>query len=281
MKAWAKVNLTLKVTGRRDDGYHLLSSVFAKVDLADTLSITAREDEKVVVTCSHPDVPCDETNLAVRAAMALRRVAGVTKGAGIHITKRIPVAAGLGGGSSDAAAALTALNRMWGVDLERNELAAVALELGADVPFFLGGSMAHVQGIGEEIRSLSPRRSIPVLLANPGFGISAAAAYGGSEFDFRPAEGIEEIIADMESGDPESVARHVSNDLEPWALEKHESLAALKASMERADPQPLRVAMSGSGPTLMAIHASRGDMERAALGLSRAAPFIYPAMTQV
>ncbi|MDH5511017.1 MAG: 4-(cytidine 5'-diphospho)-2-C-methyl-D-erythritol kinase [Nitrospinota bacterium] len=281
IEACAKVNLTLKVTGRRDDGYHLLSSVFAKVDLADTLIIAASDSEDVLVTCSHPAVPCDQTNLAARAALALRHASGVGKGATIEIIKRIPVAAGLGGGSSNAAVALAALNKMWGVDLASEELAAIALKLGADVPFFLGGAMAYVEGIGERISPLKPKRSIPVLLANPGFGIRAADAYNGSTFHFGSISGIGVILDDIQGGDPQRVAMHMRNDLEPWALEKYESLARLKTAMENTEPRPRRVVMSGSGPTLMALHSSREAMEKAAGQLAGVAPFLYPAMTLI
>ncbi|MDH5637211.1 MAG: 4-(cytidine 5'-diphospho)-2-C-methyl-D-erythritol kinase, partial [Nitrospinota bacterium] len=271
----------LKVTGKRDDGYHLLSSVFAKVDLADTLIITATNSEEARVACSHPAVPCDQTNLAARAAMALKHASGVEKGADIEIIKRIPVAAGLGGGSSNAAAVLLTLNKMWGAGLSAKELAAIALGLGADVPFFLGGAMAHAQGIGERISQLFPKRSIPLLLVNPGFGISAADAYKGSTFDFAPEPGMDVILDDIGGGDPRRVALHMCNDLEPWALKKYESLARLKTAMENTEPRPLRVVMSGSGPTLMALHSSREAMDKAAGQLSGVAPFVCQSMTLI
>lgn len=279
--AWAKVNLSLRVTGKREDGYHLISSIFSKVGLGDTLAITATQDGAVSVTCSEPGVPCDRTNLAVRAAMALQPMARPGLGARIEITKRIPVAAGLGGGSSDAAAALQALNEMWEVGLEPDKLAELALGLGADVPFFLGGPMAHVQGIGEKITPLSPRRPIPMILANPGFGISAAEAYRGGRFDFRPDPDMGQVIEDMERGDPARVARHMENDLAPWAMEEYGSLGRLKAALERLDPAPLTVAMSGSGPTLMAIYPTPEAMAAATERAKEVAPWVFGVMTLV
>jgi len=279
-EAWAKVNLTLRITGRRMDGYHLLSSIFAKINLKDDISFTPSA-RNVTLTCSDPSIPADGRNLAVRAAMALRGKMDMENGVAMDLIKRIPVAAGLGGGSSDAAATLAVLNRMWGVNLPEEELAEMALKLGADVPFFQNGAMAHVEGIGEKITPLAPQKPIPVLLANPGFGIRAQDAYKGSIFDFRPVENLEGLISAATSGDPARLATFITNDLEPWAMGKYPALAALRMAMERTEPAPLAVAMSGSGPTMFAIHSTAERMEAAAKGLAGAAPFVYPAMTLV
>jgi 4-diphosphocytidyl-2-C-methyl-D-erythritol kinase len=280
-EAWAKVNLSLRVVGEREDGYHRLSSIFAKVNLSDTLSITATDDPHISIFCSDPSLPADNQNLAARAAWALKERTGAKGGARIDIVKRIPVAAGLGGGSADAGAVLAALNGLWGLGLSPLELAGIGLTLGADVPFFLNGAMAHVEGIGESITPLRPRRPLHLLLANPGFPISAAEAYRGSSFDFGPAEDKEGMIAAAVEGDAKRLVKYVVNDLEPWAVGRFPALGKLKSALERTDPKPLAVAMSGSGPTFFALHATAEGMESAGAQAMGAAPFVYPAMTMV
>lgn len=149
----AKLNLFLHVVGRRDDGYHLLQTVFRLIDLCDTLEFAPRADGEVRLAMPIPGVPEDE-DLVVRAALALRDAAGTAAGATIGVEKRIPIGGGLGGGSSDAATALIALNELWGAHLPRSELARLALGLGADVPFFLLGRNAFAEGIGEVLTPL-------------------------------------------------------------------------------------------------------------------------------
>jgi 4-diphosphocytidyl-2-C-methyl-D-erythritol kinase len=150
----AKVNLFLHVTGRRPDGYHLLESLFALVDLADTVTLAPRDDAQVVRPREVDGVPQDE-DLAVRAARALQQATGTRRGVTLDLAKRIPMGAGLGGGSSDAASVLVALNRLWQLGLSRAELSRIGLTLGADVPFFVHGEHAIVRGIGEVVKSVS------------------------------------------------------------------------------------------------------------------------------
>jgi len=149
----AKLNLFLHVVGRRDDGYHLLQTVFRLIDLSDMLEFAPRTDGEVRLETPIAGVPEDE-DLAVRAARLLKHAAGVAAGATIRVEKRIPVGGGLGGGSSDAATTLIALNELWGVGLPRSDLARLALRLGADVPFFLLGGNAFAEGIGEILTPL-------------------------------------------------------------------------------------------------------------------------------
>lgn len=150
----AKVNLFLHVTGRRADGYHLLESLFALVDLADTVTLTLREDGAIVRTRALPGVP-EADDLALRAARALKDATGTRMGVAIGVEKRIPQGGGLGGGSSDAASVLLALRRLWRLDIGLDALAALGLALGADVPFFVRGRNAIVRGIGERITPVS------------------------------------------------------------------------------------------------------------------------------
>lgn len=155
-QAPAKLNLFLHVVGRRQDGYHQLQSVFQLIDLCDTIQLVVRQDGKIVHTNPIPGVPA-EVDLMVRAATRLKQASGVTFGVEIGIKKRIPMGGGLGGGSSDAATVLMALNRLWGIHYPKETLMALGLELGADVPFFLFGENAWVEGIGEQLQPICLR----------------------------------------------------------------------------------------------------------------------------
>ncbi len=173
----AKLNLFLHVTGRRADGYHLLQSVFMLIDWADTLHFEKRSDGRISREDVHVLEGLPEQDLCVRAAQALRAATGCSDGAHITLHKRIPSQAGLGGGSSDAASCLIALNRLWNLSLSRADLAAIGLGLGADVPFFIGGHHAWVEGIGDELTplGLAPAR---FAVLKPPTGLSTPAIFG-------------------------------------------------------------------------------------------------------
>src|SRR5215475_10860938 len=174
LNAAAKINLTLEVLGRRNDGYHEIVTVMQTVDLSDRLVVEDADVLELRTTAS--DVPTNGTNLALRAAGALRDRAAVNRGARITLEKRIPVAAGLGGGSSDAAAVLVGLNRLWGLRWPTARLAEVAVTLGMDVSFFLVGGVALGTGRGERLRRVGAA-PLALVLANPGVGVSAKEAY--------------------------------------------------------------------------------------------------------
>ncbi|MGT2507262.1 4-(cytidine 5'-diphospho)-2-C-methyl-D-erythritol kinase [Cupriavidus basilensis] len=168
----AKLNLFLHVTGRRDDGYHMLQTVFQLVDWSDTLDFRRREDGRIERTTEVAGVPV-ETDLIVRAARVLQQASGTRFGADIAIAKRLPMGGGIGGGSSDAATTLLALNHLWGLHLDRDELKRIGLALGADVPFFLHGENAFAEGVGEELTTVAlpeswfviihPRQHVPTV----------------------------------------------------------------------------------------------------------------------
>jgi 4-diphosphocytidyl-2-C-methyl-D-erythritol kinase len=171
----AKVNAFLHIVGRRDDGYHLLQSLFVLIDWADTLHFERRADGALHRHDLGAALPVDD--LTLRAARELQSASGCALGADIHIDKRVPWGAGLGGGSSDAASALLALNRLWGLHWTRDRLAALALRLGADVPFFIGGRNAFVQGIGEQLSPVDLPR-VWLAVVKPATGLATADVFG-------------------------------------------------------------------------------------------------------
>lgn len=172
-RAHAKINWALDITGRRADGYHLLNMVMQTVDLHDDLSIEPADGLALTVDGE----PAGEDNLVMRAARALLSHTGESRGARMALTKRVPAQAGLGGGSADCAAALTALNDLWGLGLGRAELLQIGERLGADVPFCLTGGLARVSGIGEAIEPVAHAPRIPLVLVRPGGGLSTAAVF--------------------------------------------------------------------------------------------------------
>ena len=248
----AKVNLFLHVTGRRDDGYHLLESLFALVDLADTVTLARRDDRAIVRARAVPGV-AEQADLAMRAALALRDATGTPFGASIAVEKRIPIGGGLGGGSSDAASVLLGLNRLWGLGLSRAELAGIGVQLGADVPFFVHGENAIVRGIGEVIAPVSlPRQWLA--LALPAVQVPTASIFAAAELT-RSTRSAKINVFSVGYG---------RNDLEPVAAARHSDVAAAVAALGRAAGN---ARMSGSGSSVFAACESAGTARRVVLAL--------------
>jgi 4-diphosphocytidyl-2-C-methyl-D-erythritol kinase len=248
----AKVNLFLHVTGRRDDGYHLLESLFALVDLADTVTLARRDDRAIVRARAVPGI-AEQADLALRAALALRDATGTPFGASIAVEKRIPMGGGLGGGSSDAASVLLGLNRLWGLGLSRAELAGIGVQLGADVPFFVHGENAIVRGIGEVIVPVSlPRQWLA--LALPAVQVPTASIFAAAELT-RSTRSAKINVFSVGYG---------RNDLEPVAAARHPDVAAALAALGRAAGN---ARMSGSGSSVFAACESAGTARKVVLAL--------------
>jgi 4-diphosphocytidyl-2-C-methyl-D-erythritol kinase len=244
----AKVNLYLRVLGRRGDGYHDLLSIMQPLSLADELTISPAPPG-IFLDCDQPGIPLGPGNLVWQAALTFQRATGRKVGAHIALRKRIPVAAGLGGGSSDAAGALLVLNTLAGEPLKAAALHDLARELGADVPFFLSTGPALARGIGSE---LSPVQlpSFWYLLLNPGVAVSTRWVY--ESLDLRALKGYK--ILGEGDWDPEQPGTWVHNDLESVTLKRYPQLTALLETLESLGAQAR--GMSGSGPTLFGLFPS-------------------------
>jgi 4-diphosphocytidyl-2-C-methyl-D-erythritol kinase len=240
------------VTGRRDDGYHLLESLFALVDLADTVTLVRRDDREIVRARVVSGV-AEQADLAMRAAVALRDATGTPFGASIAVDKRIPMGGGLGGGSSDAASVLLGLNRLWALGLSRAELAGIGVKLGADVPFFVHGENAIVRGIGEVIAPVSlPRQWLA--LALPAVQVPTATIFAAAELT-RSTPSAKMNVFSVGYG---------RNDLEPVAADRHPDIAAALAALGRVAGN---ARMSGSGSSVFAACESAGSARKAVLAL--------------
>ena len=269
LSAPAKLNLFLRVLARESDGYHGLETLFCLVSLADTLRAERREERGVGIEVEGTAIGPPEQNLAARAAALVLEATGHRFGVHLTLTKRIPVRAGLGGGSSDAAAALHAVNALANGAVPRHELLQLAARLGSDVPFFVTGApLALAWGRGERLLRLPPLPSAPVLLVTPPSGIDTAEAYGWVDDARRSAGRRGAVALDLDAlsgwGD---IGRMAGNDFESPAFER---VPGLRAAFEAlAGTHPLVCRMSGSGSTLFAVYRSARDRDNARMMLGR------------
>lgn len=251
IKAYAKINIALDVVGKREDGYHLLKMIMQTVDLYDVIEIT-KIDSDIKLICNKPYVPIDERNLAYKAAKLFKETYNIEDSVSINLTKNIPVSAGMAGGSTDAAGVLKLMNRIFNINASDEELRALGLKLGADVPYCINGGTALCEGIGEKITQLKPFNDKIVVIVKPPFGVSTKEVY--KDFDlskviFHPR--TEDIIRAMENDDIHFVSNNMKNLLENVTLRKHRVILNIKESMRSYDA--LGTMMSGSGPTVFAF----------------------------
>jgi 4-diphosphocytidyl-2-C-methyl-D-erythritol kinase len=244
----AKVNLFLELRAKRPDGFHSIETLMVAVSLADTLTVMLADS--LTLSCTDPALPTGEGNLVVKAANALRHRTGYTGGASIHLHKRIPAAAGLAGGSSDAAATLVALDTLWCTNLPANELAATAAEVGSDVAFFLDLPSAWCTGRGEIVEPVRPVKRLHLVLVCPPVGLSTADVYRNATIPNAPRSSNAMRTA-YASGDDVGIGRELFNRLQ----EPAERLSPIVRDMREAVARhaPLGCLMSGSGSTLFAL----------------------------
>ncbi|WP_071458806.1 4-(cytidine 5'-diphospho)-2-C-methyl-D-erythritol kinase [Bacillus massilinigeriensis] len=265
VKAPAKINLSLDVLYKRPDGYHEVEMVMTTIDLADRVELALLESNKVQINSENRYVPDDQRNLAFQAAMLLKERFGVKMGVSITIDKIIPVAAGLAGGSSDAAATLRGLNKLWNLGLSMDELAELGAELGSDVSFCVYGGTALATGRGEKIEHLPSPPTCWVVLAKPFIGVSTAEIYRRLNIEKISHPDTKEMIAAIEMDDFSRMCRSVGNVLEGVTLTLHPEVAQIKEQMQRFGADA--VLMSGSGPTVFGLMEHDSRMHRVYNGL--------------
>jgi 4-diphosphocytidyl-2-C-methyl-D-erythritol kinase len=259
VRAYAKINLTLDVLGRRSDGYHELTTVMQAVDLYDTICLAESQDEQVHLHCDRPELSNAE-NLAVRAAQIVRQRLNLQRGIVLELRKCIPMAAGLGGGSSDAAAVLLALQKWWQLPLTSDDLLDMAASLGSDVPFFLSSGLALCEGRGERVTPLPPRWPAALrwfVLVKPAISVSTAAVFGSlPASDYSDGAHSRAVAAALREGS-ELKTEHLCNDLERGVLERFSEVARARSDLFSAGAKLVR--LSGSGPTLFAPFATLAE----------------------
>jgi 4-diphosphocytidyl-2-C-methyl-D-erythritol kinase len=277
VRAYAKLNLSLRIVGRRDDGFHELRTVFQSVGLHDTLTFRSQSGP-FTIECDAPDVPRDRRNLVWRAADRVWRASGrrgTLRGVSVTIRKRVPAQAGLGGGSSDAAATLVALDALWKTRLSPARLAAVASALGSDVPFFLLGGTALGLGRGEELFALPPIPPVPVVVVRPPCGVGTADAYAwfSSAGRARRTSPAPQTLAVPWSPVPLTI----ENDLERAVLPRVPLVAEARRRLRRAGATA--VLMSGSGSAVFGLFPDAASARRAASVLTQPGWFVQATHT--
>ncbi|MBI2343395.1 MAG: 4-(cytidine 5'-diphospho)-2-C-methyl-D-erythritol kinase [Deltaproteobacteria bacterium] len=266
----AKVNLLLAVVGRCANGYHLLESVMAPLGFGDTVTVIVgaeaeRQDndaahvgDGIFFTCDHVALSAEGNNLSVHAARAMRQYGPSDVPIAIHVTKRIPIGGGLGGGSSDAAAVLHALNHLWGLTLSPAQLGGIGVRLGADVPFFCWEGAAWVTGIGETVVPYEKFPNLPVLLVNPNIHISTASIFHSLDFHLTHEKGDAKVPPLVERF--EDVTAILHNDLESVTVRRAPVIQEIKTRLEGFGAAAL---MSGSGPTVFGVFRTTRERDMA------------------
>lgn len=262
VKAPAKINLTLDVLHKRSDGYHEVEMVMTTIDLADHIHLTpANDHDNIVLECTASFVPNDQRNLVYQVAQLLKQRYNIDQGVEIRIDKHIPVAAGLAGGSSDAAATIKGLNRLWQLGLSVQEMAALGAELGSDIPFCVYGGTALARGRGELITPLPAPPPFWVVLAKPPIGVSTGNVYGKLDVDnIDQHPDTERMIRAIRNKDFPTIVSSLGNVLEQITLKEHALVYQIKERMKRYGADG--VLMSGSGPTVYAITQKESRVQR-------------------
>ena len=260
----AKINLFLHIIGKRTDGYHDLVTLMCCVGLYDTISLDFGAKE-ISVACTHPLVPQDHTNLAYRAAKLFLDHINSKEGVRITIEKQIPIGAGLGGGSSNAATVMLGLNRFYGHPLSRETLIRLGVVIGADVPFFIDQKPAIASGVGEILEPYSGLKPYTVILVFPGFSVSTAEMF--KNINLRLTKYIEKTKISSFKNKGFDIERHLCNDFEDMAEEKYPEIAAIKNVLLKHGA--IGALMSGSGSTVYGLFRDRESAGKALPALSR------------
>ena len=280
LHAFAKINLTLRVHGRRPDGYHEISTTFQTITLSDSLKFEPTPDGRFELSSDAPDVPADETNLVRRAATLLRGRFGVRRGARVVLEKKIPAGGGLGGGSSDAAAALVGLSRLWDLPVTKRELAELGARLGADVPFFFTGGTAAGTGTGTHIEPLEDAPPQRLVVVTPAVKVSTAEAYKALNAPALTKAGgaVMLPISHEEADFSASLRGETRNDFEAVVFELYPEIRRAKDALTRAGAR--RAMLSGSGSSVFGVFDSEGEVNVALGALGAEAGWqVFPCAT--
>lgn len=265
-KAPAKINLMLDVLRKRPDGFHEVEMIMTMVDLADRLELSELKRDSIIISSQAGYIPLDEKNLAFQAARLIKDRYNVKSGVHIHLDKRIPVAAGLAGGSSDAAATLRGLNRLWHLEIPAQELQELGAELGSDVPFCVTGGTALATGRGEQLTPIPNPPQCWVVLAKPPINVSTAEVYGrvrANNIAVHPS--ALQMQDAIRTGDFAAVCAGLGNVLEDVTLKLHPEVQQLKEAMVKLGADG--VLMSGSGPTVFGLVSKQSKVARIYNGL--------------
>lgn len=263
LKALAKINLGLDVVGKQENGYHLVRMVMQTIHLFDSVQMQKTRAPGILITSNMKFLPRDENNIAYRAADLLMQEFGIKEGIHINITKRIPVCAGMAGGSTDAAAVLYGMNQMYGLKMSYKQMAKRGLTLGADVPYCLMRGTALAEGIGEKLTRLPAMPRCMVVVAKPAVSVSTKWVYENLHLDGQMAHpDIDRLITGIERQDLKQMALSMGNLLEEVTVKAYPVITQIKENL--ASHGAIHAMMSGSGPTVFALFEKRQEAQKAA-----------------
>lgn len=259
LKSRAKINLSIDVLGKRQDGYHLVEMIMQTIDLYDLIEINEKDNDQITIKSTSDEIPLDCNNLVYKAANLIKKTFKINKGVEIHIKKNIPVAAGMAGGSSNAAAVLVGLNKLWNLNLSNQQLEKIGLKLGADVPFCINGGAVLASGIGEELTPIKGlTKDVCILVCKPDLFVSTKEVYeciDSKDIDKRPNNKF--LIECLKNEDTRQLAENMFNVLEGVTMDKHPVIQQIKDIM--TNNRALGAMMSGSGPTVFGLYENRED----------------------
>lgn len=262
LKALAKINLGLDVVRRREDGYHEVRMIMQTIHLYDKLDIVKRKEPGIGIKSNLSYVPTNESNLVYKAGKLLIDEFGITEGVSVDLNKRIPVAAGMAGGSTDAAAMLYGMNRMFELGLSQKELMERGVKIGADVPYCLMRGTALAEGIGEKLTQLPPMVKCPVLIAKPQISVSTKFVYENLKLNENTVHpDINQLVTDIKNKDLQAIASHMGNVLETVTIPAYPVIADIKEKMMESGA--VNAMMSGSGPTVFGLFDDEETAKRA------------------
>ncbi|MGN1156568.1 MAG: 4-(cytidine 5'-diphospho)-2-C-methyl-D-erythritol kinase [Agathobacter sp.] len=262
LKALAKINLGLDVVRRREDGYHEVRMIMQTIHLYDKLEITKTKEPGILITSNLSYVPTNENNLVYKAAKILMDEFDIQEGVSVNLIKRIPVAAGMAGGSSDAASMLYGMNQVFDLKLSRKQLMERGVKIGADVPYCLMRGTALAEGIGEKLTQLPPMVKCPVLIAKPQISVSTKFVYENLKLNEETEHpDIDQLVADIENKDLHAVAGHMGNVLETVTIPEYPIIARIKEQMMKSGA--VNSMMSGSGPTVFGLFEDEKTAKKA------------------
>jgi 4-diphosphocytidyl-2-C-methyl-D-erythritol kinase len=277
LEAHAKINLTLDVLGKRQDGYHDVEMIMQQISLHDLVTVTIRQDQKIMIQSSDPFVPIDETNLAYKAARLMQETFSLPVGFDIYIEKHIPIAAGLAGGSTDAAAVMKGINHLLQLT-DATHLEELGVNIGADVPFCIRGGAAIARGLGEELETIQGLRHTWLLLVKPNFGVATKEVYMALNInDIKERPDTKKMVEALKQGNKHHMMSLLCNVLETATLVKYPEVNALKKQMISFGADG--VLMSGSGPTVFGFFKNENRMKHALHNMKRFYPQSYMVMT--
>ncbi len=275
----SKVNLGLDVLRRRDDGYHEVRMIMQTLKLCDELYFEETQKKEISIVCNSENLECDENNLIYKAARLIMDEAGIDRGLDIRLKKNIPIAAGMAGGSSDAAATLVALNKMFGIDFDIAKLKEIGVKIGADVPYCIEGGTQLSEGIGEKLTRLKDAPQCFVVVAKPHIGVSTKYVYENLHVEMiKTHPNIDAMLKGIDAGDLIEISSHMENILENVTEKKYPVIAMLKSKLKSMGA--LNSLMSGSGPTVFALFDDKDKADKACEAVLDTGEVAFGCVTQ-